>query len=353
MPKQNTYEVGQRWEITANLPEWEQSLVIASVSEAHPEWHQPEPECSVYVQYSELGRQALPEGTDGVVLSLTHKHLDRNVVRLLESGVKLKWWWPYGRRFKKKSEAPNSTSTLKTDDIPWTLARLFTEARERAEDDLRRAAAIQEHFKKFPAGQVTPARSQSVAESWKRIIAWCQTHAGGTPKLNPGADTRTIKEAEQRLGVKFPEDFRESLTLHDGGDWWVLPNHGEFHSLEQIVKQWEMYRDWQQTGDYANPDSEDWQPDSITGPIKPIFWNTRRIHLTDNSGDHLTLDLDPPADGHYGQILDHSHEVGPERVLAPSWSEFLADLVHDLETGKYFYFEGDTRDINDLDDDWP
>ena len=57
--------------------------------------------------------------------------------------------------------------------------------------------------------------------------------------------------------------------------------------------------------------------------------------MTDNSGDHWTLDLDPPEDGAYGQILDHSHEVGPTQVLARSWTELLSQLVVDLENGKY------------------
>ncbi len=82
-----------------------------------------------------------------------------------------------------------------------------------------------------------------------------------------------------------------------------------------------------------------WIPREINGPIKPIFWNPRRIYITDNSGNHLTLDLDPPEDGTYGQILDHDHEVGPTVVVAPSWSALLRQLVEDLESGKYIYFE--------------
>jgi cell wall assembly regulator SMI1 len=57
--------------------------------------------------------------------------------------------------------------------------------------------------------------------------------------------------------------------------------------------------------------------------------------VTDNSGDNWTLDLDPPEAGVYGQILDFSHEVGPMKVLAQSWTELLAQLVVDLENGKY------------------
>ena len=70
-----------------------------------------------------------------------------------------------------------------------------------------------------------------------------------------------------------------------------------------------------------------------------MFWNKKRIYVTDNSGDHLALDLDPPADGKYGQVLHHSHEIGPTEVVASGWGEFLRTLVDDLESGKYVYLE--------------
>src|ERR1700677_3273303 len=97
-----------------------------------------------------------------------------------------------------------------------------------------------------------------------------------------------------------------------------------------------MYSAWQAKGEYA---TGDWRAHDIKGPIKPVFWNKRRIYITDNSGDHLTLDLDPPENGRYGQVLHHSHEVGPTKVVAASWSDFLNQLAIDLESGKYIYFE--------------
>ena len=48
-----------------------------------------------------------------------------------------------------------------------------------------------------------------------------------------------------------------------------------------------------------------------------------------------TLDLDPPEDGMYGQVLDHSHEVGP---FSPR-TGCVSEPTEDLETGKYIWFE--------------
>jgi cell wall assembly regulator SMI1 len=174
---------------------------------------------------------------------------------------------------------------------------------------------------------------------WNRIIDW---HAVNTRpdkfQLNPGATPEAIAALEQAINAELPADFRESLLLHNGGECWLLW-YGELLTVDAILSQWNMYREWQSHGTYAVADSEDWAANSIDGPIKPIFWNTRRIYITDNSGDHLTLDLDPPADGHYGQVIDHSHEVGPQEVLASSWFGFLSTLADDLEAGKYVYVE--------------
>jgi len=146
----------------------------------------------------------------------------------------------------------------------------------------------------------------------------------------------------------LPDDFKESVRVHDGGGWSEPCRHGELLSLEGILDQWKMYSDWQAKGEYSTGD--DWMPRDVKGPIKPVFWNKRRIYVTDNSGDHLTLDLDPPAGGSYGQVLDHCHEVGPREVLARGWGEFLKILVEDLESGKYVYLKhvGDIELVEQL-----
>jgi cell wall assembly regulator SMI1 len=177
----------------------------------------------------------------------------------------------------------------------------------------------------------------TLADTWNRIIAW---HEANTPagklRLNAGA----IADFERAIGVPLPEDFRESLQLHGGGseDCWILW-YGELLTLAGMLTQWTMYRDMQARGEYAVPGDAAWTADASAGPIKPLFWNTRRLFVTDNCGDHLTLDLDPPPAGNYGQVLDHSHEVGPKNVLAPSWSAFLNQVADDLEAGKYVYIE--------------
>jgi cell wall assembly regulator SMI1 len=101
------------------------------------------------------------------------------------------------------------------------------------------------------------------------------------------------------------------------------------------VAQRQFYVDFRQKEDYG--EGEDWETRYIRGPIRPIWWDESRIHLTDNSGDHVMLDLEPAEGGSVGQIISHSHEVGPQEVLAPSLVLWLTRIAEELETGRHFY----------------
>ncbi len=178
----------------------------------------------------------------------------------------------------------------------------------------------------------------SVGQAWNRIAQWHEQHCpAGVFQLNPGASQSDIAEVEAVTGQTFPEDVRESFRRHNGGatdTTWLLW-YGELLDLNDVIEQWKMYRQMQETQGYGV--GEDWRPHALIGPAKPIWWNTSRIHLTDNSGEHLTIDLDPPDDGHLGQIIYHDHEIGPTEVLAASWLELLEQIANDLEAGKYVY----------------
>ncbi len=177
----------------------------------------------------------------------------------------------------------------------------------------------------------------SVLESWQRIVAWYKENTyPNMLSLNAGATEEEIEAFQREIGLSLPDDFRESLLLHNGGDCGLLW-YGELLTLDGVLRQWAMYKDWQRSGEYA---TADWKvEDSIDKHIRPVFWDSFRLPLTDNSGDHLMLDLQPASGGDVGQIFSHSHEVGPEQVLASSWSEFLTKVVTDLEAGKYVFVE--------------
>jgi cell wall assembly regulator SMI1 len=106
-----------------------------------------------------------------------------------------------------------------------------------------------------------------------------------------------------------------------------------------VLRQWREYRRWQEEEGWGAGD--EYETDIEEGPIKPVWWNPLRLPLTDNSGDHILADFDPAEGGRLGQILEHSHEVGPERILAPSFGAWLTSLADGLEAGAYVYHEAE------------
>jgi len=83
---------------------------------------------------------------------------------------------------------------------------------------------------------------------WQRLEGWEQKN-GRTLRLRPGATEKAIADAEKKMKLTFPADFRASLLLHDGqqrksGDddpetstlfeW--MPGSGALASLSAIVE---------------------------------------------------------------------------------------------------------------------
>jgi len=361
MSEPSEYQVGQRWQLNSGVPQFENTLVIGHVEEACPESDRPETKYEGYVRYNTSSGLWTPPGKDGVVLGFTAETLRENVTWLVETGVELPEWWRYGA---PPEDGQSGCSVFECGlDIAETLAFLLQGRWQHSEYRRQRDETIQRHralfaqpHRKLPARRSSPetfwqrlcrfGRDRpevavgSVRDSWERIAAWIDEYAGrGLFRLNGGVPLKAIEHFEKEIGARLPDDFRESLQIHEldrDPECWIS-SFGNFQTLEQILKQWKMYCEWQKNEGYGIGD--DWRTNDIVGPIKPVFWNPLRIYISDNSGDHLTIDLDPPPDGRRGQLVKHSHEVGPKSVVASSWSEFLRQLADDLEAGKYVYFE--------------
>lgn len=281
MEPPRVFKKGQRWEFSSDVAEFEAHLVIWREDWVHASTGK-EKLFTVFVPFSGAGRKVLPStgklALEGAFLTMTAPDLDRSVTNLRENEVKL----PSGQ-----DRLPPWSCTV----LRETLPKRFEALRSLLDDEQKRHAAMQRTMSELrKAGP--PKRSNSIAESWSRIAEFLKNIEEGF-SVNKGASPTDIDRLETLIGAQLPRS-------------------------------------------YAN-DSSDWKVRDCHGPIKPIFWSAKRIPVTDNSGDHLILDLDPPADGVNGQVIHHSHEVGPLQVLASSWADFLANLVDDLESGKYYY----------------
>src|SRR4029078_4013742 len=57
----------------------------------------------------------------------------------------------------------------------------------------------------------------SVARSWARLKKWYKANLPEVlPTLRPPASAKRIKQFEKTTGLTIPDDWRESLQIHDG-----------------------------------------------------------------------------------------------------------------------------------------
>src|SRR5262245_30594203 len=133
MAKSVKLKVGQRWEYKAPLVEFEPTLVIGEESN----WGKKE--FCVYIRYNPAAG-GIPKNLDGVLLAITEADLARNVVRLIESDVKLPEWWIYGREPGKRR--PSSSVRYQCKSINKTLQDMLNLARQETEGRKARAAAV-------------------------------------------------------------------------------------------------------------------------------------------------------------------------------------------------------------------
>jgi cell wall assembly regulator SMI1 len=166
-------------------------------------------------------------------------------------------------------------------------------------------------------------------ETWNGIERWLSVNA---PRkvLPAGASEADLRALENGLQSRFPDELRESYLIHNGS-----ANHSIFlnyylMSVDQILQITLMNRAALQEGVY------DRWPIHPSKLIKPVRWSSGWITiLDDGTGNHVCLDLDPAANGTYGQIITVEKIEGPLHVLGNSFRSWVTTLAADLEAGKY------------------
>jgi cell wall assembly regulator SMI1 len=69
--------------------------------------------------------------------------------------------------------------------------------------------------------------------------------------------------------------------------------------------------------------------------IKSQYANSNWIPLvTDNTGNHIAIDLDPDVDGKIGQVIIFGREFDTKYVIADNWGQFMNMFALDFENPK-------------------
>lgn len=168
--------------------------------------------------------------------------------------------------------------------------------------------------------------------AWGRYLAAIEKgHAGFRGLFAAGAEFASIDQVDRDIGLKLPADLRHLLAKHAGsvGEHQVLPGW-ELFSPARIVDEWRIWEELRRT---------EFVPDGIScepqGPIRADeWWRLGWIPFCgDGGGNHLCVDMDPPARGKSGQVISMWHDDATRALIAGSLTEFIEILAKDAESG--------------------
>ncbi len=185
---------------------------------------------------------------------------------------------------------------------------------------------------------------------WDRLETWTKNARAGSLKLRPGATKKDLAAAEKKLGMKFPDDFRDSLLLHDGQEsdptfpW--MPGCSPLAPLHTIVTRYEEERGMDEDQRVIKEVSDD-------GKHKLGLWYPKRIPIAGSQwwdGDNTYLDFEPGPKGAAGQVTTFVTECDLV-VLGASFREAVEKYVVLLETGK-LRWDDNRQDVFPKAGDW-
>jgi len=177
----------------------------------------------------------------------------------------------------------------------------------------------------------------SVTQLWKRIDTWWQTFAPSA-QFSPGATPEELAEAEVRLGLTLPQDFKASYRIHNGDTGGSrLMGYPDFYSLSYVHSFAEIFQDHLQDAQWAKR-----KPGFVSDPVReslpiqPIWCHPQWVTFAgDGSGYQWCIDLAPAPGGQKGQIIAWDHEDGPAQLLFSSFEALLSAYADQLEAGLY------------------
>jgi cell wall assembly regulator SMI1 len=149
-----------------------------------------------------------------------------------------------------------------------------------------------------------------VRNIWNAIHDWLRQYAPEVlEELRPPAARSDLQRCESPLGFSFPVAFRESLAVHDG----TSPSLGllggrELLALPQAELVWREY----------------------LRPVRPPRNSWWPVAQDPNQGHAYFICLEPT-----GRLVTswHYRDAQPI-VVAPSFQEWLADLLTDMTAGQ-------------------
>jgi cell wall assembly regulator SMI1 len=170
----------------------------------------------------------------------------------------------------------------------------------------------------------------TITAIWDRIEAGIRARDPDERRSLPAsASFDDIRRVEDAIGLQLPQAVRESYLLHDGSNGIYICEQGFLMPLigseKGSLQDYSILNLWQRMLPVAKMMAQ--ERSNPAGPIRDDWWHLRWVPLTENEcGDYVCLDFGPAEGGRKGQVIDWWHEQGATRVLANSFTEWLAGL---------------------------
>ena len=168
------------------------------------------------------------------------------------------------------------------------------------------------------------------------------------PQFQPSASTDSIRQAEEKLGLCFPEELKSLLSCHNGqlaytGEAYadpVIPSLRQptgIHSYYWLAGIDEIVEN---TLHLRSEYEECWKDEEFT-VIGPSRNHDKFVVFTvTENADWLLLDLEPSSDGKVGQVVMQCTQPCELIVVADSVASFIQLLVDGYKSER-FKFQSD------------
>jgi cell wall assembly regulator SMI1 len=164
--------------------------------------------------------------------------------------------------------------------------------------------------------------------------------------LPPGATDSEIQQFENEFNLKLPDDVKEYLKLLNGEGTTTAngiegSEVGMFLGLsalglDDIKREFNIWKEvWDGNPEFAEEEYQSVPEGAINAKhVDADNW----IGLTiDGCGNSIGIDLNPGPKGKAGQVISWGRHYYDDTVLiADSWTEFLAQLLQDLQAEGFY-----------------
>lgn len=174
----------------------------------------------------------------------------------------------------------------------------------------------------------------TVREIWKDIEHFLEKNSEYLySSLEDGASEPDILEFEKQLGFRLPEDYRESVLIHNGD---VSLTDYAYLKINSAARVWKSRTESFEKNKNKYPVDKLYIMDCDIDIIQNVPWSRNWIPvLEDGGGNCICIDMEPGQKGKMGQILFWERETGPEASRFGSFAEWLSAYRDDLYNGKY------------------